>query len=110
MDLDFRDVNKIVKMTEKLGELVLAQKIHFQAMQVINGGISNVLRIYCPSGVTAEKESLPGPRAITLQELMRSLHALPLDIQDMVVNAPKGERVNNVPHSRESTRVCDPIR
>lgn len=47
MHLDFRDVNKIVEMTEKLGELVLAQRIPFQAMQAINGGISNVLRIYC---------------------------------------------------------------
>jgi hypothetical protein len=100
MDLDLRDVNKIVEMTEKLGKLVLAQKIPFQAMQVINGGISNILRIYCPAGVTAEKETVPGPRAVNLQELMRSLHGLPLDIQDMVVNALKGERVKQVPRSR----------
>lgn len=52
--LNLRSTDAIIQTTEELGALVLAQRIPFQAMQAINGGISNILRIYCPSGGTTQ--------------------------------------------------------
>lgn len=102
LEYQINDVAGVKALNHALVQLTLDRKVDGRTLGAINGTLANQIRMLIgPVTVTQEvKVSMDAKRVVTLEELTDVLGSLPLDTQDLVINALKQRRIGIPPGSQ----------
>jgi hypothetical protein len=98
-DFSFSTLHAIRAYNEQLAHLLLQRKLDGRDHGSLQNGVGNAIRaLLGPQGMTQTVQvNMEAAHAVSLDELTSALGALPLETQDLVINALKQRRIGIPP-------------